>query len=415
MNSQGLIVLFGKAITLLRREGMSALISKARRYIYNNRPELLGENEWDLLRAKLHGQPLAIVVDHDIGGGANFIRNQYVLDRRAKGDLVLLLGFYTATSQYFIEIFGSHSSRRCLIGSPELLLPLAACGEVRHATYNCAVTFRQPLAVIDTLIELKRQSGCELLVVVLDFFPICPSHFLMDCNDRFCGVPDEDQCKRCLAHHRNNFVSTSGIRDISLWRQHWSRLLVAADEVRLLSNSSKQILKRAYPSLSEATWRVVPPVLHTQMPKVQVAAGQYLHIGIVGKVTRKLKGTQIISNLASEIAQRNSNAKITVIGTLETKIPNNIVKVTGAYDPEHLSEIIKNSGANIFLFPSIWAETFSFVSHELVAMGVPFACFDFGAQAELARTYEKGLILDSMNAGDILNKLEIFWRDIYRH
>jgi glycosyltransferase involved in cell wall biosynthesis len=190
---------------------------------------------------------------------------------------------------------------------------------------------------------------------------------------------------------------------------------VAADEVRLLSNSSKQILKRAYPSLSEATWRVVPPVLHTQMPKVQVAAGQYLHIGIVGKVTRKLKGTQIISNLASEIAQRNSNAKITVIGTLETKIPNNIVKVTGAYDPEHLSEIIKNSGANIFLFPSIWAETFSFVSHELVAMGVPFACFDFGAQAELARTYEKGLILDSMNAGDILNKLEIFWRDIYRH
>jgi hypothetical protein len=105
------MVLFGKAITLLRSDGMSAFIRKAYRYISNNRPESLDENEWALLRARLCGQSLAVVVDHDISGGAYIYRNQHILDRCANGDLVLLLGFYSATLQYFIEIFEGHSSQ----------------------------------------------------------------------------------------------------------------------------------------------------------------------------------------------------------------------------------------------------------------------------------------------------------------
>ena len=42
-------------------------------------------------------------------------------------------------------------------------------------------------------------------------------------------------------------------------------------------------------------------------------------------------------------------------------------------------------------------------------MEVPFACFDLGAPADLAKRYKKGLILSSTNAGDILEELHDFW------
>jgi hypothetical protein len=47
-------------------------------------------------------------------------------------------------------------------------------------------------------------------------------------------------------------------------------------------------------------------------------------------------------------------------------------------------------------------------------MKLPFACFDFGAQADLARRYEQGLVLHSMDAPEILDRLEEFWRACYR-
>jgi hypothetical protein len=46
-------------------------------------------------------------------------------------------------------------------------------------------------------------------------------------------------------------------------------------------------------------------------------------------------------------------------------------------------------------------------------MELPFACFNFGAQADLARRYEQGLVLESMDAPDILDRLEEFWRTSY--
>lgn len=402
------VLLFSKASKLIRSAGLIALIRKTNFYL-SAKPKSASDTEWERLYAKLRRRTVTIIVDHDMGGGANIYRNKYVAEQWIKGELVLLLGFHIASLQYFVEVFDTNSSHRYLVDSPDSLLRFAAHGVVRHVIYNCAVSFPQPLAVINTLIALKQNADCQLLVMVHDYFMVCPSHFLINNNGQFCGVPNESHCESCLPYHRDGFVSIGGVRDIIRWRKEWSRLLIAADKVHMFSESSWHLLKKAFPLLNDTTWCVVPHDLHTEVPKVNLRRGSHLHIGIVGTIG-KHKGAQIVRELALEITQRNSNVRITVIGTLEAKVPSNVVTITGAYEPKQLPEIIKNSGANVFLFPSIWAETFSYVSHELVAMGVLFACFDFGAPADLARRYEKGLILNSMDAGDILDDLESFWR-----
>lgn len=404
--------LFRKSIALLRSDGFGALANTVKRH-FHNRPRLADKVAWDLLCAKLHGRVLTVVVDQDLGGGANIYRDRDISERCAKGATVLLFGFHTLSLQYFVQIFDKTYSHRYAIDSLESVLMLASQGEVQQLIYNCAVSFRQPLTVVDMLASLKKNTGCQLMIAVHDYFIICPSHVLMDNNGRFCGVPDVSECNRCLPQHRNGFVSLANTMDVSHWRDSWSNLLKMANEVHMFSESSRRLLKRAYPSLNDAHWTVVPHTLHTTMPKIDVLAGRHLHVGIVGRVGRT-KGANIVRDLASEIILRNSSAKITVIGTLDAKVPDKVVTVTGRYEPERLAEIIKKSGANIFLFPSIIPETFSYVAHELVAMDVPFACFNMGAPADLARTYKKGLVLGCMEAGDVLIELENFWHEIYQ-
>ena len=251
--------------------------------------------------------------------GANIYRNKYLAEQRARGETVLLLAFHVPTLQYFLDVIDSSSSRRYQIESVNSLIAVAAHGVVRHVTYNCAVSFPQPLMVIDVLVELKRNAECILLVTVHDYFIACPSHFLINSKGEFCGVPDTQQCESCLPQHKGGFVSVTGIRDIAHWRREWAELLIAADEVRLFSESSWKLLRRAFPLLSNATWRIVPHDLHINVPKLEVIKGRYLHIGVVGTVGTH-KGAQIVKDIASEIARRALTTRITVIGTIEAPV-----------------------------------------------------------------------------------------------
>lgn len=404
-------MLLRKAVTLLRAGGVRALFRKVMRYL-SNRPRKINEDVWAHLRAGMAGRALCVIVDHDMGGGANIYRSEVVAQRCAAGEVVLLLGFHIASLQYFVQVFDGQASRRYSVGQLDEVLQLLAGAQVTQVIYNCAVSFRAPLQVPELLALLRHRTGAPLLFLVHDYFAICPSHFLIDADGKFCAVPETAVCDGCLAQHRDGFVSLSGIREIAVWRDKWGEALKLADEVRVFSESSRTMLLRAYPALDVARISLVPHVLHTQLAPQPVAAGGGLHIGIVGAVGRH-KGAAIVAALAERIQQLGAAVKITVIGTLEAKVPREIVRVTGPYEAGSLPAEIAKSGANVFLFPSIWGETFSYTSHELIAMKLPFACFDFGAQADLARRYEQGLVLESMDAAEILDRLQDFWRSCY--
>ncbi|HQV89811.1 MAG TPA: glycosyltransferase, partial [Nitrosomonas sp.] len=85
------------------------------------------------------------------------------------------------------------------------------------------------------------------------------------------------------------------------------------------------------------------------------------------------------------------------------------LNVTGRYERTALASAIEQSGANIFLFPSIWPETFSYVAHELMACGVPLCCFNLGAPAEAVANYSTGLLLDyQASPAMLLEQMENF-------
>ncbi|MCA3161486.1 MAG: glycosyltransferase, partial [Burkholderiales bacterium] len=125
------------------------------------------------------------------------------------------------------------------------------------------------------------------------------------------------------------------------------------------------------------------------------------------------KGSLFIQSLAREIGRHHADVKIVVIGTIEATSDPLVVTQTGPYRHDDLTGLIEKSGANVFLFPSIWPETFSYVVEEMMTMSLPVASFNLGAPAERLENYQKGLLLNSTDPATVLDDLISFHRKSY--
>ena len=56
--------------------------------------------------------------------------------------------------------------------------------------------------------------------------------------------------------------------------------------------------------------------------------------------------------------------------------------MTGTYRRDDLVDLIEANGINLFFFPSICPETFSYVTEEMIRLDVPIVAFDLGAPGE---------------------------------
>jgi glycosyltransferase involved in cell wall biosynthesis len=133
-----------------------------------------------------------------------------------------------------------------------------------------------------------------------------------------------------------------------------------------------------------------------------------MHIAVVGQITLP-KGARLVQNLALLLQERNSQARLTLVGTLVApgiKLPDNVL-VTGPYDKKHLRGLLQDLGVTIGLISSVWPETYHYVTQELMSFGLPLVCFDLGAPAERIQAWEHGMVAKEISAQDVLNTLEI--------
>ena len=75
------------------------------------------------------------------------------------------------------------------------------------------------------------------------------------------------------------------------------------------------------------------------------------------------------------------------------------------YKRNEMPDIVERNGINIAFFSSVWPETFSYVTQELMEMEVPIVCYNLGAPAERVASYERGLVIPEMT-------VESTWRTI---
>ena len=227
-----------------------------------------------------------------------------------------------------------------------------------------------------------------------DFFAVCPTINLLNNQDEYCNLPDCSVCNQCLKNNKSLQALDYGTME--QWRDEWRTFLQSCTEVVVFSNSTKEIAEKTFGKMDNV---VVIPHQIGYMPQIEKKnkTTETLNIGLLGVLT-KHKGGMIVADLVDKIEKEHLNVKIRLIGTSCVDIDSPVFSQTGAYTRGAIPRLTLQNDIDVFLIPSIWPETFSYTTEEIMKMGMPVMCFDIGAPAERVKKYEKGIIIPEISA-----------------
>jgi len=306
-----------------------------------------------------------LVIDHDLGGGANQYRQQLIADQLAQGRDMALLTFSLLGLRYVLQYF--HPARG--VDSPIILAKLRwqdVLGDIeklqpRQIFYNNAVSFPDAQRLASGIAIYKEMHpSCQLTLAVHDFFMICPSQHLMDAEGKFCHIPkDQNICAYCLSTSQQDLMPLYRQTAMAPWRQSWESLLDVADEVLAFDPSAADILRDAFTAIlaDKIALRphAVPPLSADDRKLVEQWKSTKLYksgrIGIVGNISSDYKGNKTVHALAEFIANERLPYKIICIGqTTPRPAGRGVYRETGSYRKEDLTKLVVENDIDVFYF-----------------------------------------------------------------
>lgn len=352
------------------------------------------------------GKPAFVMIDNVIEGGAQAYSRELTAGKLAAGIPVLRLidDFRTGELRAHWQHLGEE--RVLQYQSYREWGRLLAGMDVEEVFLENIYSFRRPVELLGWLAEVPATLGMAVTVAVHDYFMLCPSLFLIDADQHYCGLPPPEICESCRTRLHTDFPT--GADTIADWRAVWGAVLRSATRILAFSGASAELVTRIYPGCAERIELRPHSLEQFRHRPVAVPLEAPLHIGVVGAISWH-KGQGIVKALCEEIERRRLPYRITVIGSLIPEFSSPCLRVTGRYERGELADRLLQSGVNLFFFPSIWPETFSYVAHEIMACGVPFCCLDLGAPAAAARQYAQGCVLPrDASPAELLERMEAF-------
>lgn len=348
---------------------------------------------------------MVLIVDHALGGGANYYREKRVSILLEQGRTVLLWQFSPVTLSFQLQIFRPEERSELFQVEREAWVELADCSQITEVIFNNCVSYPDPEQVPDMFAAFLGHKRVRFTFLVHDFFSVCPSHFLLDYRRKHCGIPDIEVCRACLPHIEDGLVSMYQSRDIDLWRARWGSVLEKADEVVCFSENTRGLLLRAYPRLSNRVITVKPhSVAYLNGNYRYPVAREPLKVAVVGDINFH-KGSEVFVTLVEAARHQNIAMEFLVVGTLNANSKPGGIEETGPYQRDELGDILTRHRVHMGLILSICPETFSYVTHELIKLRVPLFSFAMGAQGDAVSAYELGCVHPLVGGMELLSIL----------
>jgi GT2 family glycosyltransferase/glycosyltransferase involved in cell wall biosynthesis len=335
------------------------------------------------------GQGVPVYLAHSLGGGAESYLQQRIAATSAAGgaSVVLRVG---GPQRWQVELYSPAGRVAGTTGSFALVQQLLEPLTRRHIVYSCGVGDPAPLDLPGHLLALKRGPADRIEVLFHDFFPVTPSYCLLGQDGRYHGpVTAANPDPAHQARQDGAIVPLAG------WQAAWGTLVAAADAVVVFSADSRQQVLAAYPDarVEVRPHRMLGAVPQIAAPGVSGAGPQgRAVIGVLGNIGPQ-KGAAVVAGLGRALA-RDPQRRLVLIGTIDPAFAlHGSVRVHGPYQIQDLPELVARYGVTCWLIPSIWPETFSFVTHEALATGLPVYCFALGAQGEAVAAAPNGRLI----------------------
>ena len=348
-----------------------------------------------------------LVFDHNEGGGAFiYLRKKILFDINNDNTLA-----YIVISQFdvfVIDIYTKNERYTYYCENLEEISFIYNLLNVNQLFLNSLVLFRDLYKIIDYIIYTAKTYNIDIVYPFHDYFPICSSHNLIFTtnykNVEFCNIPMNDEinskCSKCIL---NNY-------DIVEYRNKFQKLFDVSKEVLLFSNSSLEYVKKVF-TIEEEKVKIIPHKVDwiNYIPKKSKKKNRF-RVGIIGFIAEN-KGFDIFTELLELSLRHNYDIDFYCIGMPYIDLNYDNLFITGSYKNEDLPKIVEKLDIDIFIMISIWPETFSYVTEEIILMNKPIISFNLGAQGEKVSKYANGYIANEVSANSVLDILVDFYRN----
>ncbi|MFP7572444.1 glycosyltransferase, partial [Marivita sp. S2033] len=236
---------------------------------------------------------------------------------------------------------------------------LLAYAGARDVVYACGVGDPAPEEIPQRLLDLCA-GGQGLEILFHDYFPLN-----RDYTFRSETCPD--------------------------WQALWRPALERAAHLTVFSRASEEIVAAVHPDLAHKI-RLCPHAPLGAVPRLGPPRPGRMGVGVLGDLNAQ-KGAGVVADLARAFA-RTGEARLVVLGEVapDCGLPRG-VKVLGGYELADLPHLVARHSIGTWLVPSLWPETFSYVTHEALATGLPCVGFDLGGQGDALRAQEHGRVV----------------------
>ncbi|SFV54236.1 Glycosyltransferase [hydrothermal vent metagenome] len=348
-----------------------------------------------------------LIINQALGGGSNIYSNNLVKIYKKENKRVLQLIYNYYTNSFIIYFDYKDYNFSFEIKTFDEVQIFLEKVKLKEIFINNLVSFKEIENTIGFIKKLVKRDNPKLVTAIHDYFIICPNYMLLNLENRYCNIPDNlEECNSCLKSSNLEWKTLSDNNmDIIQWRKNFKELLDISNSIICFSNSSKDILLKAYNSLNIDKIVVIP---HRIEPLREVnyvkEDKKFKIIGILGAIN-EAKGAGVIEELIDRIDKDSLPIKITLIGDTPRALSSKNLKITGRYKREDLPKIIEDEKIDIFLIPSICPETFSYTTQEIIMMNMPIMVFNIGAPAERVKEYKKGIVIEPDYINNIIKYL----------
>lgn len=342
-----------------------------------------------------------MIFHSELDGGSDIYIQRYTEHRRNEKAVTVMIRYKRNTEMYQVEYQWGKYKALLDMRTLEDVFEFCDTMELNQVIVNHLVTYPNLREHLRKIREYIEEKGIRLMVMVHDYYLICPSLYLMNAREEYCEIPTLSNCEQCLKNQSG--YSLQDFSSVREWRSAWRNFLMACQEVRVFSQDSARLVKKAYGGLDQVQ---VLPAQHTVLPKIkkEYKTTETLNIGLLGTLT-DFKGLAIVTQMIKLVNERQLAVRFILCGATPEKFKGKGLVQTGKYKTEKLPGLIYKNDIDLFFISSIYPETFSFTTQEAMEMGMPVACLPLGAPAERVMRYENGLVLSHMDAPAVLQQL----------
>lgn len=338
---------------------------------------------------------LPLYLAHSMGGGADHALEAEVGARTAQGQYALILRV-GGPHRWQLEVHGPGGVLAGSTGNLDQVRSMLAPVPALRIIYSCGVGDPDPVSLPGAMLALQRTGRPDRLEArVHDYFMVSPSYCLLNSDGTYRGPVRADNLDPA---HRARRPDGSEV-PLRAWQASWHDFLVCCDEITVFSESSRDHVVAAYPDIAgRIVYRPHSAIARIGRiaPPGSSGAGT---LAVLGNLNRQ-KGAGVLCALA-EAVSRQGGPKLVLIGNMDTAFSRPpSLRLHGSYEREDIRHLAERYGVTAWLVPSIWPETFSFVTHEMLATGLPVYGFDIGAQGEALRRAANGMAIPFDPDGD---------------